>query len=162
MRSPDLAQPSATVNRGLLERSSAHSLTCCLQGLLGNVSDDRARNTSSGLFQQKSLLTPALRGHWYNSFMYIPLRKKGPGCRDNKGAVSAGEKKRKNFSHCVGGRGTEAGGGGTEKHGQGLAQASLSPLRKNVTSVPAKAAARLAVKTHLTSEVLTDANQKDT
>lgn len=77
-RSPDLAPPSATVNRGLLERSPAHSLTCCLQGLLGNMTDDTARNTSSGLFQQKSLVTPALCGHRYPSFMYIPPGEKRP------------------------------------------------------------------------------------
>ena len=44
--------------------------------------------------------------------------------------------------------GTEAGGGVTEKHGQGLAQASFNPLHKNVTSVPAKAAARLWLLRH--------------
>lgn len=90
-----------------------------------------------------------------------PQGKKGPGSGGNKGAVSEGEKKRKYFSHCTGGRGTGAGGGGTEKHGQGLAQASLNSLGKNVTLVPAKATARCWLS-DLTSEVLTDANRKDT
>ena len=81
--------------------------------------------------------------------------------RQQRRCVCRGKEKEKFLPLCWG-KGDRGGGGGTEKHGQGLAQASLSPLRKNVTSVPAKAAARLAVKTHLTSEVLTDANQKDT
>ena len=141
VRSPDLAPPAATINRGLLERSPAHSLTSCLQGLC-NISDDRARNTSSGLFQHKSLLIPALRGHWYHSFMYKPLREKRPRMQRQQG------KEKEKFLPLCWGAGTEAGGGVREKHGQGLAQASFNPLHKNVTSVPAKAAARLWLLRH--------------